>query len=468
MNAQNLPWLDLAILSALVGSALVGLYRDPGRAFRLGLAFTGASLACALLASLRFYDPESGPAAAGLQARLFGRTLFALDELSAVLVPAVALLHFLTALATAATHMRRFSMSWSLASSALRLATFSCRDPWPLVALLCLATIPPYVELRIRRRPTRVYLLHMGAFVALLAAGQAAVGQTLRASGQAPWWAVLPLLAAVLIRCATVPAHCWLTDWFEHASMGIALLNVVPMTGVYAVVRLILPIAPGWVLSTIGPFSTITAVYAAGMATVQRDTRRFFAHLLLSLASLALVGLELHTELSLTAALSLWTSLLLSLGGFGLMLRALEGRFGRLSLAEYHGLYEHSPMLAVCFLVTGLASIGFPGTLGFIAMDLLVDSAVEANPSLGIGVVAAAALSGIAVLRAYFLLFTGKRHASTLDLGLGLRERIAVLTLTALVLIGGLCPQPGISSRLRAADEILAARQARRPGPPAR
>ncbi len=32
------------------------------------------------------------------------------------------------------------------------------------------------------------------------------------------------------------------------------------------------------------------------------------------------------------------------------MIRALEARFGRLSLTEYHGLYDHSPALAVCFL----------------------------------------------------------------------------------------------------------------------
>ena len=144
------------------------------------------------------------------------------------------------------------------------------------------------------------------------------------------------------------------------------------------------------------------------MATIQRETRRFFAHLFLSHASLVLVGLELHTELSLTGSLCLWFSVILSLGGFGLTLRALEARFGRLSLTDYHGLYEHSPTLAVCFLLTGLASVGFPGTLGFISTELLVDSAVEASPYVGIAVVAAAALNGIAVVRAYFLLFTGR------------------------------------------------------------
>src|SRR5581483_3193518 len=97
------------------------------------------------------------------------------------------------------------------------------------------------------------------------------------------------------IRSGSIPAHCWMTDWFEHASFGNALLFVTPLTGVYAAVRLVLPIAPDWVLHGIELVSLTTAVYAAGMAVVQQDARRFFAYLFLSHASLVLVGLELHT-----------------------------------------------------------------------------------------------------------------------------------------------------------------------------
>ena len=172
-----------------------------------------------------------------------------------------------------------------------------------------------------------------------------------------------------------------------------------------------------------------------------------------------LVGLELHTEISLTGSLCLWFSVILSLGGFGLTLRALEARFGRLSLTEYQGLYQHSPALAVCFLLTGLACVGFPGTLGFISTELLVDSAVEVSPYVGIAVVTAAALNGIAVVRAYLLIFTGARHHSTVSLGIGDRERFAVLTFSALILGGGFFPQPGVSTRHRAAAPILAERQ---------
>ena len=56
------------------------------------------------------------------------------------------------------------------------------------------------------------------------------------------------------------------------------------------------------------------------------------------------------------------------------------------------------PVLAGFFLLTGLASIGFPGTIGFVAVELLVEGAVRAYPLIGAIVVLAAALNGIAVL----------------------------------------------------------------------
>jgi NADH-quinone oxidoreductase subunit M len=198
------------------------------------------------------------------------------------------------------------------------------------------------------------------------------------------------------------------------------------------------------------------------MAVVQTDARRFFAFLFLSHMSLILVGMELHTAISLTGALFLWISVALSLGGLGLTVRALEARFGRLSLARFSGLYYHAPALAVCFLLTGLASVGFPGTLGFVGTEMLVDGAIGANPTIGVVMVLAGAVNGIAVVRAYFLLFTGGRHESSVSLAITRREQFAVLSLAALILGGGLTPQPGVVSRYHAAEAILNDRAAHR------
>ena len=459
--AVSLLALELAIVISLAGALCVTALCEPLRAWSLGLAFAVAALACALAASVAYYLDPAGqvPAGYGLQGYFLGQRWFGIDELSAPLVPLVALLHFLTALATGRTKMRRFSLSLSLAAEAIGLATFSCMTPWVLIALLCLGVIPPYVELKNRRRPTRLYALHMGLFVVLLISGWAFVVPGAE-QGMQTARATIPLLAAILIRCGSIPAHCWITDWFEHASFGNALLFVAPLSGVYAAVRLVAPIAPDWALRSIGFFSLATAVYAAGMAVVQKDTRRLFAYLFLSHASLVLVGVELHTSISFTGSLALWISAALSLTGLGLTMRALEARFGRLPLGRFHGLYDHSPTLAICFLILGLASAGFPGTFGFVAHELLIDGAVGVNLVVGLTVALAAAINGIAVVRAYFCLFTGTRHSSTVFLGLTLRERLAVLSLVALILFGGLFPQPVIASRHRAAEQVLQMRAA--------
>jgi NADH-quinone oxidoreductase subunit M len=185
-----------------------------------------------------------------------------------------------------------------------------------------------------------------------------------------------------------------------------------------------------------------------------------FCYLLLSQSSLVLVGLELVTPIGLTGALCLWLSVGLSLTGFGITLRCIEARISRVSLADFHGLYSQMPLLGGFFLLTGLASIGFPATVGFIGMELLIEGAVDVYPLVGTMVVIAAALCGIAVLMAYFRIFTGRSLRTRVPMSARTSEKIAVLILSVLILGGGLYPQPGIASRYHAAMELTRLRQA--------
>jgi NADH-quinone oxidoreductase subunit M len=297
----------------------------------------------------------------------------------------------------------------------------------------------------------------MAPFVALLVTGWSCI-EASGADRVQSLGTMSALMIAIFVRCGIAPFHCWMTDLFEHATLGTALLFVAPMTGAYAAVRLVLPIAPDAVLHNIGLISLVTAVYAAGMAIIQREARRFFCYLFLSHSALVLTGLDTATPIGLTGALCIWPSVALSLTGFALTLRALEARHGRLALIDFRGLYQHTPALAVCFLLTGMASVGFPGTFGFIGAELVVDGAVLTYPYVGVTIVAVAALNGIAIVKAYFLLFTGTPHSSSISLAISSRERFAVLVLTTLILLGGLFPQAGVASRYHAAMEILRGR----------
>lgn len=456
MIELHFPWLELAIVAPLLGGIATAVARNPEDAWRRGLASCGATLLFTLGAwqdfrSLHVFEATDRMPLAEV---LFGQDVIVIDELSAPLLPLAALLYFLVTLTTLRTKARRFPFAWTQLSLALLVALLSCRAPWGIIALLAAQTIPPWFELRARRRSTRPFTFHMLLFVALLITGWGMIdaqggGSQISIAG------VALLIAAVLVRSGVAPLHCWMTDLFENATLGTALLFVTPMSGAYAAVRLVLPVAPTWALESIALLSLATAIYAAGMALVQREARRFFCYLFLSHTSLVLVGLEVATAVGLTGALCVWLSVGMSLAGLGLTLRALESRVGRLSLADFHGLYEHMPKLGVFFLLTGLASIGFPGTIGFIGTELLVEGAVDAGPLVATLVVVAAALNGIAILKAYFRLFTGTRHVTAVPLDARWHERLAVLVLSALILAGGIFPQPGIASRYDAATELL-------------
>ena len=187
-----------------------------------------------------------------------GGQVLAIDSLSAPLLPLVALLHFLTALATARIKSTRYSFTWLLLAEALWLATFACVHPWVLGCLLALSTFPPYLELLRCGRPTRVYILHMAVFLGLLFAG-------LLLGGLAePGTVSALLMLAVLVRTGTFPTHVWVTDLFENCFFGTALLTVTPIVGVYVAIRLVVPSAPDWVLQSASAVSLLTAVYAAG------------------------------------------------------------------------------------------------------------------------------------------------------------------------------------------------------------
>lgn len=446
-------WILTSIAFSLGGALIVARMIDPIRARSWTLIANGLTL----LSSIAGWTVFSTSGTAPKPLDLFGDWLKT-DSLSAPLGPLAALVFLATTLVTHKTKIRRFSFAGSLISEGITLATLACREPWGIIAGLSIGVIPPLLELRSRRQSSRLFALSMGSCVVLLILGQLLEDYEGPARFDA-WWASLPLLVAVMIRCGAFPFHLWVSDLFEKASFGTALLFVTPMLGAYACIRLVMPVEPDWVLRIIEQLSTLTAVYTAGLALIQSDGRRFFCCLFLSHSALVLVGLETVTTIGLTGALCIWLSVGLSLTGFGLTLRAIESRRGRIKLDHHQGLYEHAPGLAIGFMLTGLSCVGFPGTVGFVGTELLVDGVVDDQPMTGIAVVLACTLNGIAILRAYSRIFTGTRHDTLISLRIRPREQVAVLLVAALTLIGGVLPQPGVLSRYRAAEELLSQRE---------
>jgi NADH-quinone oxidoreductase subunit M len=275
------------------------------------------------------------------------------------------------------------------------------------------------------------------------------------------------IVVAALMRKGIVPFHAWVPEVFDHGRMGPAILFNAPQVGAYITVVLIVPRASPEMLRTIALLALGTAVYGAALALVQRSARRACGYLFMSQSALVMAGLDCTSVTALAGGLLVWLSAGLGFAGLARCVLVLEARRGRLDLTSYHGGYDRMPVLAVSFLAMGLACTGFPGTLGFVGQELLVDGAVGVFPVMGFAVVIASALTGLAVLRMYFSLFCGGSDVlAHRSLRLGLRPREA-WTFMALViaLIGfGLVPRPLVDSRFEASDEILRLRQERMTG----
>jgi len=375
------------------------------------------------------------------------------DELSLWLLPFTATIYLTVLLAMPRAERSLEASRRLLMGLALDLAFLSARAPLALVALWVLTLAPLALALKTRRL-RRIFALYHGLSCLAFAAGVTTLGIW-------PLPALVAIAFAICLRKAVFPVHQWLPELFERGPWGPVIAFCAPQVGAYAALRLLSPHCPEELLVGLGAACLVTSLYGSCLAIGARSVRGACAGLFLGQSSLVFAGLQCSSDAGLAGGLALWISGGLALTGLGLAVWALEARRGPSSLDVFAGGYDKDPILATCFLIFGLASVGFPGTMGFVAEELLLDGTTQLYPHVGMLAAVASCLNGITVLRAYFSLFCGTRvSARSLAGGLRLRERVALLTLVALLLGFGLHPQRFIASRWLAAHQVLQQREA--------
>src|SRR5688572_12140050 len=393
-----------------------------------------------------------------------GEALIRIDTLSAALLPFAAGLWLLTVAVTPRAALDRGGLRRTALATLITLACFLTESA---VVLLLLSVVSVWMfqsaladpAHEYQRRVVSVYLgvstLLFGVGVALLV-GPGAGNTTIETAGM--WLIVI----AALVRKGIVPCHAWVPEVFDHGRLGPAILFNAPQLGAYMTVVLIVPRASPDMLRLIALLALGTAVYGAALALVQTSARRACGYLFMSQSALVMAGLDCTSVTALAGGLLVWLSAGLAFAGLARCVLVLEARRGRLDLRTFHGGYERMPLLAITFLGMGLACTGFPGTLGFVGQELLVDGAVDVFPVMGFAVVIASALTGLAVLRMYFSLFCGRASppaAPGLRFGLTRRETWTFVALVIALVGFGVAPRPLVDSRFVAASEILQVRQ---------
>jgi NADH-quinone oxidoreductase subunit M len=463
----HFPWIALSIILPLATAPLVGLVS--GKDLNWCLSYLAALVVFAVTlsgwADLQLLGVPEAVDPPGMISGLVCITPFLMDVVNGPLCILSSIVYLAVIAMTPSSKRERFPFGLTLASLGITMALLACRSPLWLTGLLAAQSLLPVFEMTKRKRSVLFYAVHQAVAIGLLAAGVAVTGLA-QADSPVALAGHLLMTAGLLVRCGCIPFHCWMVDLVEKASLGTSLVTLTPLTGVCVFLRLVLPVAPDWLLQGIAILSLLTAVYASGMSLVQVCARRYFCYLLLANSSLVMVGLAVLTPIGLTGSLSLWLSAGLSLISLGAVLRAVEGRVGRATLAIYQGLFRQMPLLAAFFLLASLASIGFPGTVGFAGFELLVEGAMRANPLYGTVVVVSMTMCAIGSMRVWFRLFGGAPAPAIISLQPGPSKRIMVWIISCLIIAGGLFPQAGIDTRYEAAGEIARTRKERERGRP--
>ena len=454
----------ITVAAPLVGAAVTasGLHRGSPR--RLAVAMACVSLLGSLAITMLWSQTDGAPRVFG--DRLGGGWFVCIDGITAVLLPYVALVEMAILLVAPRRALEPSAVARILFGAAATLAVFLTSHPLLLIALWCATALPTWISVRSTpggNAAARVFAIAMSAAVLCMA-----VGTVLLIID--PPWATAPgwvgsaggwlVALAVMIRKGIFPFHSWYPALFSGATMSTALAATVPQVASYTAVRLLIghvdhPEGVAAELVMLSQMALITATYGAALAIVQRDLRSLIGTLAMSQSALVLGGLAGTLPMELNGAFCVWISSGLALTGIGLVSWALESRAGPIRLDTPQGRFWDAPALAAFFLLFGLAGIGLPGTLSFVADDLIVSGSLDEQLHAGLLVILATVLSGIAMMRGWFHVFGGPGDSEGTRHAILLRERVALTALLAALFLLGLWPDPLVRALDRATARLL-------------
>ncbi len=255
----------------------------------------------------------------------------------------------------------------------------------------------------------------------------------------------LLLFVGFAVKAPLFPFHTWLPTVLREGPVGLSALLVGLKLGAFGILRFAVPLAPTaareyfWLMAGLGLFGML---YGALVALRQSNLRLMLAFSSVSHVGLVIVGIAAMNVQGVQGAIFQLANFSVVAGGLLLLTGFLHHRLGSTDLASLGGLVQSLPRLTAFFLLLGMASIGLPGTNGFVAELLILIGVLQAVPGLAL-----VAVLGVILGAAYFLGFyqraflgpvTDPAVASAADLRP--RELLVAAVMGLLVLVGGLFP----------------------------
>ena len=206
---------------------------------------------------------------------------------------------------------------------------------------------------------------------------------------------------------ALFPFHTWSPDGHSSAPTAVSMLHagVLMKLGGYGCFRVAIFLMPeaahelSWIFIIL---TTISVIYGAFSAIVQKDLKYINAYSSVSHCGLVLFAILMMNQTAMNGAIIQMISHGLMTALFFALIGMIYGRTHTRLINEMGGLMKVIPFLSVCYVIAGLASLGLPGFSGFVAEMTIFVGAFQ-HPDLFHRIMTIIAVTSIVITAVYIL-----------------------------------------------------------------
>ena len=262
-------------------------------------------------------------------------------------------------------------------------------------------------------------------------------------------WFWLAFFASFAVKMPMWPVHTWLPDAHVEAPTAgsVILAGVLLKMGGYGFLRFsipMFPVASDYFAPLVFTLSVIAVIYTSLVALRQEDMKKLIAYSSVAHMGFVTIGLFTFNQQGIEGSIFQMLSHGIVSGALFLCVGVVYDRLHTREIARYGGLVNRMPNYALVFMVFTMASVGLPGTSGFVG-ELLVLIGVYQSSTL----IAALAATGLVLGAAYMLwlyrrvIFGELDKADLMDiLDLDRREIAIFAPLIVVVMWMGIYPEP--------------------------